>query len=199
MYEKFLITSGVTAPQFEANIAEQEKRRQFLSSLSGGIVIPETLVKNEFKKENQTKIIKYIDLEKYHSSKKPTEESKRDLYERNKEIFFKELSFTVIFNFLISRDITFFPIYSDKIFSIRFVFGKFLICSLLRLSLCRYLTNSCVLIFSESIEAITFWLPPLNTSPIPQKTNGRIIIPTKSLIKNDLENFPIEVNIIIIY
>ncbi len=91
MYEKFLITSGVTAPQFEANIAEQEKRRQFLSSLSGGIVIPETLVKNEFKKENQTKIIKYIDLEKYHSSKKPTEESKRDLYERNKEIFFKEL------------------------------------------------------------------------------------------------------------
>ena len=91
MYEKFLITSGVTAPQFEANIAEQEKRRQFLSSLSGGIVIPETLVKNEFKKENQTKIIKYIDLEKYHSSKKPTEESKRDLYERNKQIFFKEL------------------------------------------------------------------------------------------------------------
>tara|TARA_B100000886_G_scaffold335210_1_gene291926 strand:+ start:602 stop:2056 length:1455 start_codon:yes stop_codon:yes gene_type:complete len=91
MYEKFLITSGLTAPQFEANIAEQEKRRQFLSLLSGGIVIPETLVKNEFKKENQTKIIKYIDLEKYHSSKKPTEESKRDLYERNKEIFFKEL------------------------------------------------------------------------------------------------------------
>ena len=91
MYEKFLITSGLTAPQFEANIAEQEKRRQFLSLLSGGIVIPETLVKNEFKKENQTKIIKYIDLEKYHSIKKPTEESKRDLYERNKEIFFKEL------------------------------------------------------------------------------------------------------------
>ncbi len=90
-YEKFLITSGVTASQFEANIAEQEKRRQFLSSLSGGIVIPETLVKNEFKKENQTKVIKYIDLEKYHSSKKPNEESKRDLYERNKEIFFKEL------------------------------------------------------------------------------------------------------------
>ena len=34
-YEKFLIKSGVTAPQFEANIVEQEKRRQFLSSLSG--------------------------------------------------------------------------------------------------------------------------------------------------------------------
>ena len=32
-YEKFLIKSGVTAPTFEANIAEQEKR-QFLSFLS---------------------------------------------------------------------------------------------------------------------------------------------------------------------
>ena len=44
-YEKFLIKSGVTAPLFEANIVEQEKRRQFLSSLSSGIVIPQILVK----------------------------------------------------------------------------------------------------------------------------------------------------------
>ena len=44
-YEKFLIKSGITAPQFEANIIEQEKRRQFLSSLAGGIVIPETLIR----------------------------------------------------------------------------------------------------------------------------------------------------------
>ena len=28
-YEKFLLTSGVTAPLFEANIAEQEKRSNF--------------------------------------------------------------------------------------------------------------------------------------------------------------------------
>ena len=66
-YEKFLIKSGITAPQFEANIVEQEKRRQFLSSLAGGIVIPEPLVLKEFGKENQVKTIQYIDLEKYHS------------------------------------------------------------------------------------------------------------------------------------
>ena len=89
-YEKFLIKSGVSAPQFEENIAEQEKRRQFLSSLSGGIVIPELLVKREYRKENQTKTIKYIDLEKYHSKNKPTEKDKKDLYERNKEVFFTE-------------------------------------------------------------------------------------------------------------
>ena len=79
-YEKFLIKSGVTAPQFETNIAEQEKKRQFLSSLSGGIVIPEILVKKEYRKENQTKTIKYIDLEKMHLRKKHTEQSKKELY-----------------------------------------------------------------------------------------------------------------------
>ncbi len=63
-YEKFLIKSRITAPQFEANIVEQEKRRQFLSSLAGGIVIPDILVEKEFRKENQTKTIQYIDLEK---------------------------------------------------------------------------------------------------------------------------------------
>ena len=89
-YEKFLIKSGVTAPLFEKNIAEQEKKRQFLSSLSGGIVVPELLVKKEYRKENQTKTIKYIDLEKYHSKNKPTEESKKELYEKNKNVFFKE-------------------------------------------------------------------------------------------------------------
>ena len=90
-YEKFLIKSGITAPQFESNIIEQEKRRQFLSSLGGGIVIPEVLVKKEFRKENQTKTIQYIDLDKYHSKNKPSQENIKDLYERNKNVFFTEL------------------------------------------------------------------------------------------------------------
>ena len=90
-YEKFLIKSGITAPQFEANIVEQEKRRQFLSSLAGGIVIPEILVEKEFRKENQTKTIQYIDLEKYHLKKKPSQDSIKELYERNKNVFFTEL------------------------------------------------------------------------------------------------------------
>ena len=84
-YEKFLIKSGVTAPQFETNIAEQEKRRQFLSSLSGGIVVPEKLVVQEYRKENQTKTIKYIDLEKFHSKDRPSEKSN---FMRKIKIFF---------------------------------------------------------------------------------------------------------------
>ena len=89
-YEKFLIKSGITAPQFEANIIEQEKRRQFLSSLAGGLVIPKTLITQEFRKENQTKSIQYIDLEKYHKKNKASEEDIKELYERNKNIFFVE-------------------------------------------------------------------------------------------------------------
>tara|TARA_B100000242_G_C43041012_1_gene485705 strand:+ start:63 stop:1514 length:1452 start_codon:yes stop_codon:yes gene_type:complete len=89
-YEKFLLKGGLNAPVFEANIVEQEKRRQFLSSLSGGITIPEAVVRKEFRKENQIKTIRYIDLEKYHSNIKPSEESKKELYEKNKEVFFTE-------------------------------------------------------------------------------------------------------------
>ena len=89
-YEKFLLKSGTTAPQFEANIVEQEKRRQFLSSLSGGLVIPEILVSQEYKKENQAKTIQYIDLDKFHSKNKPSEKSKKELYDRNKKVFFTE-------------------------------------------------------------------------------------------------------------
>ena len=54
-------------------------------------MVPEILVEKEFKKENQTKTIEYIDLEKYHSKNKPSRESLKELYERNKNIFFVEL------------------------------------------------------------------------------------------------------------
>ena len=42
-------------------------------------------------KRNQTKIIQYIDLEKYHSKNKPSQENIKELYERNKNVFFTEL------------------------------------------------------------------------------------------------------------
>ena len=89
-YEKFLLKSNVTAPSFEKNIVEQESRRQFFSFLAGGITIPNTLVENEFNKENQTKTIKYINLEKYYSSKKPSEEKIKELYDKNKNLFIEE-------------------------------------------------------------------------------------------------------------
>jgi len=89
-YEKFLLKSSVSAPTFEQNIVEQESRRQFLSFLAGGITIPDILVENAFKKENQTKTIKYINLKKYHSSKKPSQAKIKELYDKNKNLFIEE-------------------------------------------------------------------------------------------------------------
>ena len=89
-YEKFLLKSGVSAPTFESNIVEQESRRQLLSSLAGGIVVPDILIENAFNQENQIKSIKYIDLEKYHSNKEISQKKIDDLYERNKKIFTEE-------------------------------------------------------------------------------------------------------------
>ena len=89
-YEKFLVRSGISAPVFEENIVKQESRRQLLSFLSGGITVPDVLVENVFKKENQTKTIKYIDLNKFHLSKKPTQKEIKELYDKNKSIFVEE-------------------------------------------------------------------------------------------------------------
>ena len=90
-YEKFLLKSGLTAPTFEKNIANQESRRQFLSFLAGGVTIPKSLVEKAFQKENQIKSIKYIDLNKYHLNKKATEKEIEELFEKNKSFFKEEI------------------------------------------------------------------------------------------------------------
>ena len=68
-YEKFLLQSSIAAPAFEENIVKQEKKRQLLNFLSGGIKVSDFLIESEFKKENQTKEIKYVDLNDYYNNK----------------------------------------------------------------------------------------------------------------------------------
>ena len=80
----------MTAPSFEKNISEQESRRQLLSSLSGGLVIPSILVEKAFNKENQIKTIRFIDLEKYYLSKSPSQSEIKEIYENNKDMFTEE-------------------------------------------------------------------------------------------------------------
>ena len=95
-YEKFLIESGITAPMFEKNISEQEKKMQLLSYLSEGLIIPDFLIQSEFNKENQIKTVKYIDLNNYYKNQKPEEKNVKEIYEKNKKFFienYKSLSF----------------------------------------------------------------------------------------------------------
>ena len=88
-YEKFLLESSITAPAFEENIIRQEKKRQLLNFLSGGIRIPDFLIENEFKKENQIKEIKYIDLNNYYNNKIISQDEIKKIYDNNKKNFIK--------------------------------------------------------------------------------------------------------------
>ena len=95
-YEKFLIESSLSAPAFEENIAEQEKKRQLLNFLSKGTTIPEFLVENEFKKENQIKEVRYLDLNEYFDKQITKKEDIKKIYDKNKALFveqFKSFSF----------------------------------------------------------------------------------------------------------
>ena len=89
-YEEFLIKNNLSAPLFEDNILQQEKKRQLLSYLSDGTRIPEYLTKYEFNKENQTKKIRYVDLKDYYEQKKINEDELKKTYELNKNAFNEE-------------------------------------------------------------------------------------------------------------
>ena len=67
-YEKFLLESSISAPMFEQSIAEQEKKRQLLTFLSEGILLPQTLIQKEFENENQIKKIQYLELDKLYQN-----------------------------------------------------------------------------------------------------------------------------------
>ena len=96
-YEKFLLESGISAPVFEQNIAKQEKKRQLLSFLSEGIVLPESLIEKEFNNENQIKTIQYLQLDELYKKVKIKEEEIKKTYESNKKLFvqeYKKINFT---------------------------------------------------------------------------------------------------------
>ena len=90
-YEKFLLQSGVTAPYFEKNLSEQEKKMQLLSFLSLGTIAPEFLVQKFYNEENQVKNIKYINLDKHYTSINIEENEMLEAYEKNKDAFNEKL------------------------------------------------------------------------------------------------------------
>ncbi len=95
-YEKFLLESSLSAPMFEANLVEQEKKRQLLSFLSKGLVVSDYLVESIYKKENQIKEIKYIDLNEYYNKYIYKQEDIQKIFNENKDLFveqFKSISF----------------------------------------------------------------------------------------------------------
>ena len=115
-YEKFLLESGISAPIFENNIAEQEEKRQLLTFLSEGLLLPKALIKKEFENENQIKTIQYLDLNKIYKNVQIKDEEIKKNYEKNKNIFtqeFKKISYTE----LLPNDLTGQKEYNETYFS----------------------------------------------------------------------------------
>ena len=95
-YEKFLLESGIGASVFERTIAEQEKKRQLLTFLSEGVILPDFLIEQEYTNENQIKTIQYLELNNLYKKYLIPEEEITNTYESNKNIFtqdFKKISY----------------------------------------------------------------------------------------------------------
>lgn len=90
-YEKFLLESNISAPLFEQNILEQEKKRQLLTYLSEGVNLPHFLIEEEFKKENQIKKIKFLELDEMYKNITIEESEIKEIYEKNKQFFSEKL------------------------------------------------------------------------------------------------------------
>ena len=117
-YEKFLLQSGITAPIFERNIVEQEKKRQLLTFISDGTLIPDNIIISEFKKENQIKNIKYINLDNYYKKRMPSKDEIKKIYDDSKNFFvdeFKSFNYAELTpNNLIGKN-TYDQIFFDKV------------------------------------------------------------------------------------
>ena len=84
-YEKFLITNNLDAVSFEKNLANQEKRKQLLNIIGGGIVPSKFMVNNIYNKINQKRKIELINLNEIFKKKTNfTEDQIKSYFESNK-------------------------------------------------------------------------------------------------------------------
>ena len=86
-YEKFLLTRGFPATEYEKSIINFETKGQLLSYYSGGIKLPNFLVDDLYKQENKSKKISFLDLDRIYLKEKISETKINEFYEKNKEFF----------------------------------------------------------------------------------------------------------------
>ena len=91
-YEKFLLSSNITAVDFETKIRNNELKKNLFSYIVGGIKSPTFLSNNTFKEQNKKISLDYINLENVYKKKddftideisKYIDENKENLKEKN--------------------------------------------------------------------------------------------------------------------
>ena len=89
-YEKFLINNNINAVRFETNLASQEKRKQLLSFIGGGVTPAKFIVSNTFNKINQKRTIDIINLNDiFLKESSYTENDIDEYYKNNKKSYNK--------------------------------------------------------------------------------------------------------------
>jgi len=87
-YEKFLLKNNLTAVSFESILKKEEKKKQLLDLISGGLLPPKFLVNIAYDRINQKRNIQFINLDA--AFKKKLNFSKTEIknyYEKNKDNF----------------------------------------------------------------------------------------------------------------
>ena len=94
-YEKFLISSNLSAPDFESRYRKNELRKNLFSYISGGLNSPLFLVNNTYKKQSKKVKINYINLENIYKKKEDfsSEEISKFIHENNDTLKEKIISF----------------------------------------------------------------------------------------------------------
>ena len=91
-YEKFLLSSNITAVDFETKLRNSELKKNLFSYIVGGIKSPTFLSNNTFKEQNKKISLDYINLENVYKQKddfttdeisKYIDENKENLKEKN--------------------------------------------------------------------------------------------------------------------
>ena len=85
-YEKFLLKNNVTTLSFESILREQEKKRQLLSFISGGVIPANFLINKSYDQINQQRNIELINLTTvFNKSLNFSENQIKTYFEKNKE------------------------------------------------------------------------------------------------------------------
>ena len=115
-YEKFLLEHSLNAISFEENLSHQEKRKQLLEFIGGGIYPSDFLVNDTFNRINQKRNIQIIDLKQVYKNKLNFNENEIESYFNNNKDSYIDIFKSIKFVELNLKTLTGNDEYSDLYF-----------------------------------------------------------------------------------
>jgi len=85
-YERFLVKNNLSAVGYEYNLSNQERRKQLLDLIGGGVVPPNFFINKDFDQINQKRLVQIINLnEIFKKENNFTENQIQNYFNNNKE------------------------------------------------------------------------------------------------------------------